>query len=609
MIEIGTPANETPTNTAQVQPTEATQGLRQSNRLPKPSQRLLDSLEASYVAFEAQIILDTTAEVEIDIAHPLALATSADPNVMHLNEAMRQPDWKQFLEAMAKEIANHKRRGHWKVVKQSAIPKGIKVLPAVWSMRRKRRITTQEIYKWKARLTIHGGKQEYGVNYWETYSPIVKWSTICFFLTLAILGGWTTSQLDFVLAYPQAPVKCKLYMEIPRGFTLNGNAKDYALLIKKNLYGQKQAGRVWYKYLATKLIKLGFKQSIVDPCVFYKNGTILMIYVDNTIVCAKTTKEVKEVTKLLKSEFDVDDQGDLADYLGVKVERLADGRILLTQPHLIDQIIRDLHFQSNTKSMETPALATKILQPELDAPDYEPSFHYQSIIGKLNYLEKSTRPDLAYAVHQCARFSSNPKHLHADAVKCIGRYLLGTKDKGLILCPTRHSFDCWVDANFVGNWNKTIAMEDVGTAKSRSGAVILYAACPLLWLSKLQSEIALLTTKAKYISLLTALRKVIPLMDLAEEVKQEGITLPATIPTVHCKAFEDNLGAVELAKTPKLRPRTKHINVKYHHFRDHVSKGKVMVHQVATEDQLADCMTKMCATHLFKKFRKAIMGW
>ena len=106
------------------------------------------------------------------------------------------------------------------------------------------------------------------------------------------------------------------------------------------------------------------------------------------------------------------------------------------------------------KESQVPYLSSKLLTPNLQDTDFDGHFDYHSVIGKLNYLEKSTRPELAYAVHQCARYCSAPKCSHGEAVKRIGRYLLGTKDKGLILKPTKESFDCWVDASHAGKCNK-----------------------------------------------------------------------------------------------------------------------------------------------------------
>jgi hypothetical protein len=109
-------------------------------------------------------------------------------------------------------------------------------------------------------------------------------------------------------------------------------------------------------------------------------------------------------------------------------------------------------------------------------------------------------------------------------------------------------------------------VEEINTVRSSSGYLITYAACPLVWASKMQTEIALRTTEAEYISLFTALREVIPLIDLLTELKQKVDRDITNLSDIHCRLFEDNSGAHELVTTPKMRPRTKHINVKYHHF-------------------------------------------
>jgi hypothetical protein len=132
---------------------------------------------------------------------------------------------------------------------------------------------------------------------------------------------------------------------------------------------------------------------------------------------------------------------------------------------------------------------------------------------------------------------------------------------------------------------------------------------PYYWGSQLQTEIALSTTEAEYLALSTALRNAIPIMCLVKEIKR-NLELPMdTVPKVHCTLFEDNSGAVELAKVPKMRPHTKHINPKYHHFRKYVHNGFVKVVQVSTNDQWADISTKNLPRDLFLHFRKKILGW
>ena len=241
--------------------------------------------------------------------------------------------------------------------------------------------------------------------------------------------------------------------------------------------------------------------------------------------------------------------------------------------------------------------------------DFAEHWSYRSIIGKLNFLEKSTRPDIAYAVHQCARFSANPKASHAVAVRNIVRYLIGTPAQGIVLQPNEHSFVVWADADFCGNWNRDTSVSDTMTAKSRSGYAITYASCPVLWASKLQTEVALSTTEAEYVCLSQSLRDTIPLMNLLAEVRDKLDKDVISVPAVRCTLFEDNSGALELARTPKMRPRTKHINIKYHHFRDHVRRKLISIEHVATEDQVADIFTKPLPVVAFLRHRKSLQCW
>jgi hypothetical protein len=304
------------------------------------------------------------------------------------------------------------------------------------------------------------------------------------------------------------------------------------------------------------------------------------------------------------------DEGDLADYLGVRIDRLPNGLIKLSQPHLIQQILTDLGMNGSTKPQSTPAAQSIKLNRDLTGQPATDDWHYRSVVGKLNFLEKSTRADISYAVHQCARFSADPKESHATALKRIGRYLAGTKDKGLILNPKDHSFECFVDADFVGNWDRVNADVDPSTAKSRTGYVITYGGCPMVWASKLQREVALSTTEAEYNALSESLREVIQLMQLLEETKQ---TLKwATTkkpPLVHCKVFEDNSGALEMGRLPKMRPRTKHICVRMHHFREHVRQGRISLHKIPSRLQLADIATKPQPVALFQEQRESLLQW
>jgi hypothetical protein len=191
----------------------------------------------------------------------------------------------------------------------------------------------------------------------------------------------------------------------------------------------------------------------------------------------------------------------------------------------------------------------------------------------------------------------------------IGRYLLATKDKGIILNPKNHSFDNFIDAYFCGNWDRVNGDIDPSTAKSRTGYVLMYGGCPMVWASKLQREVTLSTTEAEYNAMSESLRYIIHMMQLMDEAREIGWMVSAELPRVHCKVFEDNVGALEMSKLPKMRPRTKHIGVRMHHFREHVRQGKLTIHKVPTELQLADIATKPQPQKLFESQRESLLQW
>jgi Reverse transcriptase (RNA-dependent DNA polymerase) len=232
------------------EPSGATSSQTRSGRTVRPTTRWLESVEQQRQGIVAlltvpwEVFHDASYRIQEEMENPMAFVASTNPDIMYFDEAMQQPDRAQVQEARIKEVQTHTENGHWTIISRDEVPSGDPVLPSVWAMRRKRRIATQEVYKWKARLNLHRGKQEYGLNYWETYSPVVTWATVRLILVLVLLNKWATRQVDFVLAYPQADIKVPLYMEIPCGFTSEGSRKKNCLLLEKNIYGQRQAGRV-----------------------------------------------------------------------------------------------------------------------------------------------------------------------------------------------------------------------------------------------------------------------------------------------------------------------------------------------------------------------------
>ena len=599
--------------------------VTKSGRKAKPPPRLIEVMTA-------EIADRTSGDVEgeifcyaamfpdddrIEYDDPLMIYKAvADPDTLYYHEAMRENDKDRFQDSMLKEIGDQFENGNFTVIHRSDVLEGETVLPAVWQMRRKRDAKTGAIKKYKARLNIDGSRMRKGEHYDKTYSPVASWNSVRMLLTMTALHNWHTRQIDFVQAFAQAPIERTLYMKIPAGVTLEDDEdpRDYVLKLHRNIYGQKQAGRVWNQFLVRKLVKeLGFRQSAVDECVFYRGQTLYVLYTDDSLLAGPDKGEIDKIVEELqtKAKLAITVEGDLADFLGVHIDRKSDGTIHLTQPHLIDQILDDLRLKDdNVKPRTTPAASSKLLTRHSKSKQFDNSFNYRSVIGKLNYLEKATRSDISYAVHQCARFVSDPKIEHGEAVRWLGRYLKGTKDKGTIMKPMPdRELEVYVDASFCGDWDPIEAAKDRDTARSRHGYIVNYAGCPLLWKSQLQTEVALSSTESEYTGLSYALRDAIPVMQLLQEMKQRGFPIYSPKARVHCHVFKDNSGALEMARIHKYRPRTKHLNVRLHHFRDYVERGEITIHPISTHEQPADFLTKALNEDTLRKHRLAVLGW
>jgi len=255
-------------------------------RIIKQTTRMIESREQARTRKNHNIALCSSSEdynkslhikhneITNSLENPMAFISQVGDR-MHLHQAMKQPDRAKFLKAMEEEVSTHEKSGHWKIIPISAVPDGERILDSVWAIRRKMCIGTGEIRKYKARLKAHGGQQVYGVNYWETYAPVVKWTTIRLVMTLIMSNEWKSRQLDFVLAYQQANVEGDIYMRMPHGFKLNDgrDRKSHVLKLIKNIYGLKQAGRVWNQHLDKGMTELGYRKSKIDPCLYYQKGS------------------------------------------------------------------------------------------------------------------------------------------------------------------------------------------------------------------------------------------------------------------------------------------------------------------------------------------------
>lgn len=253
-------------------------------------------------------------------------------------------------------------------------------------------------------------------------------------LCMVVIIDWHMESVDFIQAFPQAPIKTEIFMhppEVPSSFTIPDlpNFIDrfnnvYKLL--KNLYGLKDARKTWNDYLDKGLIKRGWEQSKVDAYLYTKNGIILALYVDDAVLISTLRAKIDFEIKSLKQDYDLTDEGELKDYLGTRSKKV-EGRILLRQTHMVDKILSsvDLNNRENkVYTKNTPALATHLLNIDSNRKQRKQHWNYRSVVGQMEYLQCMTLPDISFAVQQCARFCNGSKVSHEEAVKHICRYLL-----------------------------------------------------------------------------------------------------------------------------------------------------------------------------------------
>ena len=552
--------------------------------------------------------------------HLFAYLTDISTNeTFTFQQAMKEEDKMDFVTAMEKEVDDHESREHWSIVRRNTLPKDAKPIKAIWSFKRKRR-PDGSLLKHKARLCAHGGMQRWGDNYWETYSPVVNMLSVRLLLSLATIFKLDSKAIDFVLAFPQADLDTDIWMYLPSGFQVDGETEDdstryYILKLNKNLYGLKQGSYNWYEKLKKGLTDREFVPSKIDPCLYLKPGMIVLTYVDDCIIVGTSMKDIDAFIKSMQEgpeNFILTDEGDIDKFLGIEIKKLAPNKFELVQPFLIDRIVTLLglennEFESSSNSRSTP-VARPVLSKDLEGKPRKLPWKYRTAVGMLTYLQGNSRPEIAMAVHQVARFTNDPKLCHEKAIMRIGRYLLHTKNRGIIFEPDKSKgLECYVDADFAGGWSNADT-NDADNVMSRTGFVIMYANCPIYWVSKLQTEIALSTAESEYIALSQALREVIPLMTLLEEIHP---VFPVQISQPHfvCKVHEDNQSCIRMASSEKFTPRTKHIALKYHHFKSHVKRGLIDVQYCRTEDQKADLLTKPLADPLFFKLRYMLCGW
>jgi histone deacetylase 1/2 len=237
--------------------------------------------------------------------------------------------------------------------------------------------------RYKARLVAKGFKQRYGIDYEDTFSPVVKAATIRIVLAISVSRGWSLRQLDVKNAFLHGVLEEEVYMKQPPGFKSSATP-DYICRLDKALYGLKQAPRAWYSRLSSKLHTLGFLPSKADTSLFLydKPGLtmFLLIYVDDIVVASSSDAAIPALLQQLSSDFALKDLGDLHYFLGIEVQKQSNGLILSQEKYAKDILARV--GMSSCTPCPTPLSTTETLNLTDGSPlGPEDVTHYRSIVG------------------------------------------------------------------------------------------------------------------------------------------------------------------------------------------------------------------------------------
>lgn len=456
----------------------------------------------------------------------------------------------------------------------------------------------------KARLVAKGCSQRPGEDFYETYSPVVRTTSIRLLSALAAELGLEIHQMDVVTAYLNGELEDDVYMEVPEVLSeiLDSiikctseyassvveiakewkrdlsDMKDCVCLLKKSLYGLKQSGLRWYLKLVYKLKSLGFESILQDPCLFVsrKNRKIMLItvYVDDMLFATDDEEWLKEIKKQLSENFEMKDLGKANQCLGIKFMRDDNQGVFLSQRLYAERVLERFGMNTCNPAATPIEVDCKLVKNKIPNAEQMYKYPFQSAIGALMFLAVTTRPDLSYAVNYLSQFNNNYDETHWKAVKRVLRYLKGTLDCGLAYERTGLELFGLVDAS----WGSCI-----NDRRSYSGYAFILAGSPISWEARKQRTSAQSSTEAEYLAISEATKEAMYLRGIFE-----SLGFPCECITI----FNDNLGAIRLTESDAFHARTKHIDVRHYFIRDARREGIINIKHLRTEKMPADMLTK-----------------
>jgi hypothetical protein len=482
-------------------------------------------------------------------------------------------DKELWLTAIKEEMESLHKMNTWQMVPR---PADHPVVKNRWIFKIKTN-SDGSIDRYKARLVAKGFTQTEGVDYFETFSPVVKFETLRFIISLAAERQWNINQMDVKTAFLHGDLEEEIYMEPPEGFP---NKDNHVCRLQKSLYGLKQSPRCWNSKFTEFMKRNNFKQGDSDPCLFIKgvnkHMVIVGLYVDDLVITGSDT-QIRSTKELLSKEFDMKDLGSLKYILGIEVNG-DKGGYSLHQSKYINEILKRFSME-DCKPLHTPA----ITPPGIPTEEFPDTSKYQQAVGSLNYLATCTRPDISFAISQIARKMHQPTEEDWLAVKRVFHYLQATKHYVLKYSNEKLNLLGYSDASYA---------PEATDRKSVSGFVYLMNGGAICWKSKKQSIISLSSMEAEYIALTAAAKECLWLQKLQTDLNIKSL------PTI---IREDNQATIKTANNIINNERSKHIDVRYHFIREKVNDETIKLEYCPTTDMVADIFTKPLGRVLLEK--------
>ncbi|KAE8221726.1 hypothetical protein CF326_g8509 [Tilletia indica] len=501
--------------------------------------------------------------------------TPLEPQNLKQAKLRPQHEWHNWQKAMGEEVSSLKEMGTWTLVD---LPKGREMVGSRWVFKLK---LDREgcAARYKARLVAQGFTQREGIDFSETFAPVARLGTIRITISLALAFGLNLHSIDIKTAYLNGKLSEEVYMQQPPEYD-DGTGR--VCLLRRAIYGLKQAGRAWFDTLRAKLLSAAYKQVQSEPCLFVRFGkdgpVILAVYVDDIVIAARGEEGVDRVKKEFASWFKITDNGPLSHILGMRVDYDPKARTAkLSQTAYIEAMLRKYQMEGE-ETLPTPMTeAARRLGPNINGQASRSEVHdFAALIGTLMWVGQGTRLDAAFPICHLARFMSNPSPAHFLAAKRILRYLAGTKEKGLMYTGASKTP--------LAGWSDSDHGTDPSTRRSVSGYLFQLYGNTVSWRSRLQATVSISSTEAEYMALSEAAREAKWIRAVLTEL---GVVLnrATTILT-------DSKGAEAISKDPAQHGKTKHIEVHHHLVRQLQERKEICVGRVHTDDNPADMLTK-----------------